>query len=383
MTPSYQAGFVLREDIRKWQLYSLIAGVLLLAASVAGAFFHAQDFFHAYLVGYLFWIGLALGALGFLMLQYLTGGAWGVVTRRILEAATRTLPLLAVLFIPIVFGLRELYDWAKPAAVEHSRTLQHRAGYMNSGFFIGRAFTYLLIWLSIAYFLNRWSVREERARQPLLEKLSAPGLILFLFSVSFASVDWAESLETRWSSSIWGFLFIASQGVMALAFTIIVMALFSRREPLSTAIRSSHFYDLGTMLFANLMLWAYFAFCQYVIVWSGNLPSEIHYYMTRTGTSWGWLGMCLIVVQFFIPAMLLLSKPLKRSPFLLSSVAILLLIMNYFDLIWVVLPSHYNSGFRIQWMDVLTPLGLGGVWLWAFLRELPRFPLLPVSSVDL
>lgn len=386
MTPSYSADSQLREDLARVRLPILIAGILLLAASVAGAFFSPGDFFRSYLIGYLFWIGLTLGSMAFLMLQYLTGGAWGVVIRRTLEAATRTLPLLAVLFIPIGFGIGNLYDWAHPNLVQNDKILQHRSSYTNPAFFFARAGIYLLTWMVFAFFLNRWSAeqdRDPRGQHSRLVKLSTGGLILYLFSITFASIDWAESLQTRWASTMWGFLFIAAEGLTALGFVIIVMTVLSRREPMSGVLKPDHFHDLGKLLFANLMLWAYFAFCQYLIVWSENLTDEIPYYLPRTNTSWGWFGVSLIVVQLVVPALLLLNRDLKRNAYLLSGVVVIILVMRYMDLIWIVLPGYYKGGFRIQWMDVLTPLGIGGVWLWAFLRELPRYSLLPVNAVQL
>ncbi len=361
----------------------LIAGSALLAASVAGAFFNPGDFFHAYLIGYLLLIGLALGSLAFLMIQYLTGGAWGVVSRRPLEAATRTLPLLAVLFVPIAFGMGNLYAWAHPDLVLHNKTLNHRKSYTNPVFFVIRAVLYLAIWVSLGYFLNRLSAEQDRDpafQESRLAKISVPGLILYLFSITFAAIDWAESLDIDFSSSMWGFMFIAAEGLTALCFLILVMTLLYRWGPLSTVLKPDHFHDLGKMLFANLMLWAYFAFCQYLIVWSENLTSEIHYYIPRTKTSWAYLGIALIVVNFLIPMLLLLNRSLKRNPYSLCGVVVIILAMRYWDVIWIVLPGYHNSGFQIEWMDILTPLGLIGIWLWAYLRELPRLPLLPLNT---
>lgn len=376
----------LQRSLTRLRRSVLLAGALLLAASVAGSYFSPNDFFHSYLIGYLFFLGLTLGSMAFLMMQYLTGGAWGVVTRRALEAATRTMPLVAILFIPIGCGISNLYPWARPEMVRHDHILLHRSSYMNADFFLARAAIYLVIWTAFAFFLNRWSTEQDRnprGQESRLAKLSVPGLILYLFSITFAAIDWAESLEVTWASTMWGFMFIAAEGLTALSFLIVVMAVLSRREPMSHILKPDHFHDLGKMLLANLMLWAYFAFCQYLIVWSENLTHEIEYYLPRTKTSWGWLAVALIVVQFLIPAMLLLNRSLKRSAILLSGVAIVIFVMRYFDLIWIVLPAYYDKGFRIQWMDVLTPLGIAGVWLWLFLRELPRFPLLPVNAPQL
>lgn len=375
----------LHANMKRLRLSVLVAGILLLAASVAGAYFSPNDFFRSYLIGYLYFIGIGLGSMAFLMIHYLTGGAWGVVTRRTLEAATRTLPLLAILFIPIAIGIGNLYDWARPEVLQHDRILLHRSAYSNPDFFWARAGIYLVVWNVFAYFLTRCSIGQDRGLpvHSRLQKLSAGGLIFYLFSLTFAAIDWSESLETRWASSMWGLMSIAAEGLTALAFLVVVMAVLSRREPMSRVLKPDHFHDLGKMLLANLMLWAYFAFVQYLIVWIENLTDEIQYYLPRTGTSWGWLGVARIVVLFLIPMMLLLNRSLKRNAYLLAGVAVIILVMRYFDVVWIVLPSYYRHGFRIQWMDVLTPLGLAGIWLWAFLRELPRFPLLPVNAPEL
>jgi len=387
MSPSGNSSYRLPADWGRVRWPLLIAGLLLLGASAVGAVYSPNDFFRSYLIGYLFFIGLALGSMAFLMIQYLTGGAWGIVARRPLEAATRTLPLLAVLFIPIGFGMSSLYPWAQNVLVQNDKILLHRRAYANPTFFLFRAAIYMLIWLSFAYFLNRWSAEQDQSQgnqHRRLATLSVPGLILYLFSITFAAIDWAESLEIEWSSTIWGFMFIAAEGLTALGCLILIMTVLYRRSgPLGSILKPDHFHALGTMMFANLMLWAYFAFCQYLIVWSENLKNEIHYYLTRTRTTWAWLGVALIVMQFLIPMLLLLNRQLKRNPYLLSGVVIVILAMRYFDLVWIVLPGYYKSGFRIQWMDVLTPAGLAGVWLWAYLRELPRFPLLPLNAPEL
>ncbi len=385
MTPSYSPGLLLRDDLRRFEFAVLLGGALLLGASVIGAFFGPGDFFRGYLVGYLFWLGVTLGSTGLLMIYYITGGAWGVVTRRLLEAASRTLPLLAVLFIPLGLGVSTLYQWAHPDLVKLDATLQHRSGYLNPPFFFVRAGIYLILWNVFAYFLNRWSAEEDTTpgiNRSRLTKLSVPGAIVLLFSISFAAVDWTASLETRWASTMWGFLFVAAEGLTALSILILAMTWLSRREPMADLLSEDHFHDIGKMLFADLMLWAYFAFCQYLIVWSSNLTHEISYYLARTRTSWGWVGVVLIFFHFFIPMLLLLNRNLKRNAYSLSAVAVLILVMQYLDLIWIVIPAHYRQGFRIQWMNVTTPLGLGGLWFWAYLRELPRRPLVAATAPE-
>jgi hypothetical protein len=375
----------LAHELRRWQMPALIGGIALLIASIIGAFFWPEEFFRSYLFGYLFWLGLALGSMAIVMTQYLTGGAWGVVTRRTFESATRTLPLLAVLFLPIAIGIPHLYHWAHPELVQADDVLRHRSSYMNVPFFIGRAVAYFFIWLIFAYFLNKWSRDEDElgSRQTVLARLSAPGLILYVFSVTFSSVDWAESLADHWFSTMWGFLFVAGQGLAAMCFAIVIIALLSRRKPMADAVRPSHFQDLGKLVLMFLMLWAYFQFSQLLIVWSGNLSNEIPWYMPRFATTWHGVGAALIYVQFVIPFLLLLSRPLKRNRWTLSAIVLALLVMRVVDLFWIVMPQFHLDGFHLSWLNFSVPLALGGIWIATFLWQLQKRPLLPLQDPTL
>ncbi len=385
MNGTYMPSLELERALTRWQNPAIVMGVILLAVSIIGAFFNPNEFFGSYLFSYLFWIGLALGSMAIVMTQYLTGGAWGVVTRRTLESAMKTLPLLAILFIPIAAGIPHLYHWSHPEIVRADDVLQHRSGYMNTDWFIGRAVVYFIIWLTFAYFLNRFSLAEdEQGNQQLrLARLSAPGLILYVFTVTFSSVDWAESLADHWFSTIWGFLFVAGQGLMAMCFVILMMAILSRRKPLSDALRPSHFHDLGKLLLMFLMLWAYFQFSQLVIVWSGNLSTEIPWYIPRFATTWRGFGSALIYLQFIVPFLLLLSRPLKRNPWTLCIVVAILLVMRFIDLFWIVMPEFYPSGVHLHWLNFSVPLALGGIWIGAFLWLLKQRPLLPLHDPNL
>lgn len=384
MTPAYPAGALLRETNR-YAIPALAGGVLLLIVSIVGGFFSPNDFFRSYLMGYLFWFGLTLGSMSIVMLQYLTGGAWGVVARRPLESATRTLPVVALLFVPIFFGLHSLYEWDNPVLVLREPVLEHRSSYMNPTFFIVRAIIYFAIWAVFAYFLNRWSAEEDLqgSRQKKLEALSAPGLIVYVFTVTFAAVDWAESLETHWFSTMWGFLFVAAQGLASMGFVIVVMAWLWKREPMRDVLKPVHFYDLGKLLLMFVMLWAYFAFSQLLIVWAGNLSDEIPWYFYRLSNSWGWLGVLLILFQFMVPFLLLLWRSLKRNAVLLSGVVGILIFMRFVDLMWIVMPSYYHRGFRLHWLNICLPLAIGGIWMAAFLWQLSKRPLLPLGAPNL
>ncbi len=372
-------------DLRRLFTAALGVGVVLSIISLIGLFFSPGDFYRSYLMGYLFWLGLTLGSLGIVMMQYLTGGAWGVITRRTLESATRTLPVLALLFIPVAIGIPHLYDWAHSNLVQNEYVLHHRAGYMNTPMFLVRAVIYFLIWGVFAFFLNKWSAEQDERGgfEKRLAAISAPGLILYVFTVTFSAVDWAESLETDWYSTMWGFLFVANQGLTAFAFIIIAMALLARREPLASRFKASHLHDLGKLLLTFVMVWAYFSFSQLLIVWAGNLTDEIPWYLRRFATSWGWLGVALILFEFIVPFLLLLSRPLKRNVTALCSVVGIIIVMRFVDLMWIVMPSYYQRGLRIHWLNFSVPLALGGLWIASFAWQLQNRPLLPVHAPNL
>lgn len=377
-------------EVDQFQRRALMVGVIGLAVCVLGAFFNLDQFFRSYLVGYVFWAGIALGCLAILMLQHMSGGAWGLVIRRLLEAATRTFPLLAVLFLPIAFGVRSIYIWAQPShanapeALKHA--LAHKAPYLNVPFFLGRAVFYFAAWNLMAYFLNKWSLEQDRTKhRPIttkLQGLSASGLVLYGLTVTFASIDWLMSLEPQWFSTMYGILVMGGQGLSAMAFIIAVAVLLTRYKPLSDVIKPSHMHDLGKLMLAFLMLWAYFSFSQFLIIWAGNLPEEIPWYVRRLQTSWKWVGMAMVVLQFALPFVMLLSRDLKRNARTLVVVAISIIIMRFVDLIWMTGPEFHESAFWIHWMDVVMPIGLGGLWLAFFAHQLKARPLLPIGDPE-
>jgi hypothetical protein len=319
------------------------------------------------------------------MVQHLTGGAWGVVTRRSLEAASRTLPILAILFIPILIGIPWLYQWAHPDVVRSDPVMLHRSGYMNTPMFLVRALAYFAIWTTFAWFLNQWSAEQDRIGNQLhrLAAISAPGLLIYVFTVTFSSVDWAESLVNHWFSTIWGFIFVVDQGLTAMAFSIVTLALLARRRPLSEIVNAAHFHDLGKLLFMFIMLWGYMEFSQLLIVWAGDLTVEIPWYLPTFGTTWGYIGAGLIVMQFLVPFLLLLSRDIKRNPILLCRVVGIILFMRFVDLFWVVMPNYHPTGFRLNWMNITLPLALGGLWIATFVWQLKKRPLLPLQAPNL
>ncbi|MEP7272024.1 MAG: hypothetical protein ABI882_11010 [Acidobacteriota bacterium] len=364
---------------------ALIVGLLGLAVCGVGFVLDREQFFRAYLVGFLFWIGIALGSLGLMMVQYLSGGAWGLVIRRILEAASRTIfPIGVVLFIPIIFGMHDLYHWTHAEVVAADPILKHKEAYLNTPFFLARTAGYFLIWGLLSMLFSRWSKEHDasgsqQVRQRL-SNLSGPGIVIFCLTVSLAAMDWAMSLDPHWYSTIYGLLLIAGQAISAMAFAIMMAMMLSKHEPMSEVYRPTHFHDLGKLLLAFIMLWAYFAFSQLLIIWSANLPEEIPWYLRRFNSGYRYVGIALLLLHFALPFALLLSRDLKRNARRLAVVAGLVLVMRVVDLVWLVSPAFKDSHLASGWMFVAAPIGLGGIWLWWFARELQGRPLLPVNE---
>ena len=371
-------------EVGTFQKRALIVGVVFLLLLGVGAIINRPQFFHSYLVGYLFWAGIALGSLALLMLQHLTGGHWGLVIRRVLEAATRTLPLVAVLFLPIIIGAHDIYPWTHDEEMSKTPALAQKARlYLNMPGFVGRAVLYFALWGTLAYLMNKWSWEQDRTAERRFTKrmrmLSGPGIMIFVLTVTFASVDWAMSLNPEWFSTIYGLLFVGAWALSALAFAIAMMALVGRREPLARVVRPNHFQDLGKLMLAFVMLWAYFSFSQYLIVWSGNLPEEIQWYLPRVSGGWGAIALSVVIFHFALPFMLLLSASLKRDAGKLLILAIVILIIRQVDFFWMIAPEFTHS-FHVSWMDVVAPIGIGGVWLAMFFWQLSKRPLVPIND---
>jgi len=386
MTSATQPAVARLEAIQK---AAIAVGVVGLGLTVVGAFADPVQFFRSYLFGYLFWLGIGVGCLSILMIQHLTGGMWGRVIRRILEAGTRTFPLLAVLFIPIVLGLGELYVWTHAEQVAADPVLQHKSAYLNVSFFLGRAAVYFLAWLGMAFFLNKWSLEQDQSPGPRLagrlRSLSGPGLVAMALTITFSSVDWGMSLDPHWFSTMYGVLFMIGQALSAMALVIVMVALLAHVEPLASVVQKEQVHDLGKLLLAFVMLWAYVNFSQLLIVWSGNLPEEIPWYIQRLHGGWQWLALGLVVFHFALPFLMLLSRDLKRNAKLLGGVAALILLARSIDLFWLLAPSFqghggHGGGLSLHWLDFSALVGIGGAWVALFAWQLKGRPLLPLGE---
>ena len=378
----------LRTSLRQWRVRAGIVGMIGIVGLAAGAFVAREQFFRSYLWSYIMFVGLSAGSLSWLMLQYLTGGAWGVVIRRPAEAAARTLPLLALLFIPIALGIPNLYSWSHQSTVAADAVLKNKETYLNVPFFLVRAALFFAGWIFLSFYLSRWSAKEDiegpARAQSKMAALSAPGLIFWAFSVTFMSIDWVMSLNPHWFSTMFGLLFVIGQGLSAMAFLVTVLVFLSTFRPMSDVLTARHLHDLGKFLLATVMVWAYFSFSQFLIIWAGNLPEEIPWYVERLRGGWQYVGLTLVLGHFALPFALLLSRDLKRNFKLLRAIAVFILLMRAVDLYWLVVPDAVRGGgLAVSWLDFVTPLGLGGIWLAYFLIQLEKRPLMPINEPQL
>jgi hypothetical protein len=380
-------GYTPPADLSRVSMRALIIGVIFTVVLIVGAFIDREQFFHAYLVGFILWIGITLGSLALLMLQHLTGGAWGLVIRRVLEAATRTLPLMIILFLPIILGLKYIYPWTDPLFMKATTALQQKTKYLNPSFFMIRAAIYFVFWSLLALLLNWLSLEQDRTADKNIRKrfqmVSGPGLGLLIISMTFASIDWIMSLEPAWMSTIFGLIFVASGSLSALAFTIVVMSWLRQRDPMNRVAQTPHFHDWGNLLLALVMLWSYFAFSQYLIIWSGNLPEETTWYVARTHSGWGVIAIAIAILQFIFPFITLLSRAAKKSSERLASLAVLILVMRFVDAIWLIEPAYNPGHFQVSWMDAVAPIAIGGLWVAAFAWQLQKRALVPINDPQL
>jgi len=333
------------ESIDRIRQRALVAAVIGLVICVIGIFKSPDRFFPAYLLAFMFVLGLSLGSLGLLMLQHLTGGNWGIVIRRPLESATRVLALVAVLFVPIFFGMKYLYTaWLNAPPAGHEGALSDfQRSYLTLNGFRVRAILYFAIWGILVFLFNSWSRQQDANPEDLsvrrrFKMLAGPGIIIYVFVMTFAAIDWVMSLSPHWASTIYGFLFVVGQLISSMSLMIAIVVLLARTGPLSGVLQPRHIHDLGKLLLAFVMLWAYFQFSQLLIIWSGNQPEEITFYYSRLHSQWGVVAIIVVIFHFFVPFFLLLSRDLKRNPALLRGVAIWLILMRLVDLFWYTRP---------------------------------------------
>ncbi len=374
--------FLLPEKYRAIQSRALIVGGFAALACVFGFLGNRQQFFQSYLVGWMFWLAIALGSLAWLMINHLTAGGWGIVMRRSWEAAARTLPFLLLLALPFSFGMADVFSWAGPEAA-HDPLIQKKAAYLNVPFFWLRALVSFGVLSALALVLSRYSAEQDRSGAAdttrRLRLLSGPGLVIYVLCCSLVCWDWLMSLDPHWFSSLYGIYFLCMTALSSLAATVILSWHFAADGPMRAAFRTKFFHDQGKLCLALTMFWAYMTLSQFLVTWSGNVPEFVTWYIDRNTGGWKAFSVLVVVLHFFVPYALLLSAALKRRPALLAAVALYLLAVQWLDFYWQTAPT-WHQRITAHWLDLATIVAVGGLWLGCFLHQLRRRTLLPVND---
>ena len=387
---SYATAPQLRDTLKRNSSIAAFIGLVFLTLTVAGKFIggSAEQFLRSYLVGFWLWFGCSAACLVILMTQYLTGGAWGLVIRRPLEAGAKTLYVMCLGFLPLLIWVDKIYWWATPAGLA-DKVIKAKSLYLNVPFLWGRWVIYSVFLMGFTYLLTKWSKEEDETKSTAvsarLEALSAPGVLIFFLLMTFCAVDYLMVLEPYWYSTVYGFMIVIGSCLTAMSVMVATLVKLSNSEPMHHAITKKHLHDLGKLLFALVMLWAYLNFSQLLITWSGNLPTEIVWYIKRWNGGWGWVALILLIGHFVLPFLMLLSQPAKKTKSVIFAIAVYLVIVHAVDVFSLVQPNFTkwdNPQFSISWMDIAAPLGFGGLWLALFFRNLAAQPLLPTGAPD-
>ena len=369
--------------IARLQTPLLIVGIVSLAISAIGLR-HPQEFFRAYLPSFLFWLSICAGSLAILMLQYLTGGEWGLMIRRPLGAAARTMWLMAILFIPVLLGMNEIFPWENHEWAQHDDVVSKKLWYLNNTRFIVAAAVYFFCWILWAWAIRRLSLKfyEDRAPETNLarSRWAGAGLPMIVLTLTFASVDWMMSLEPRWYSHMYGITFVVGCGLSAFAFVIFFLARLAHTEAMAGILRPTHLRDLGNLMLTFVMFYAYVQFSEFLLIWYANTTEEIPHFMIREHGGWGAMALLIVIFHFFLPFFMLLMRPIKDRAETIAVVAIVVLVMRYIAIYWLVAPSWYGENFHYSWIDFTSLLGIGGVWMAAFINQLKGQTIIPIHE---
>lgn len=377
---------------------ALIAGAIGVAGLVVGWLTDSTKFYQSYIFGYAYWMTLNLGLLGWMLLHNMTAGKWGFTIRRFLQAGTFSgsffyspLVLMAVLFIPIIIGSQTLYEWMRPGVVESDHMLHAKAFYMNEPFWYARLIFFFVFWIGISVVSKRLLNQEERIYDPTrsrmrtIQRVSAAGLVLFVLTMNFSWTDWTMGLEPKWFSTMYGVIMLAGGALSSIALSNVMTVSSSDYAPFSKYLDRKTFHDLGNLMFALTIFWAYVSFSQYLIIWVGNLAEEAGWYLKRINGANEFIAYGLLVFHFAFPFLVLIQRWVKRNPKSLRTMAFYILAMHFLDMFWQIKPAFQQVGdtsLNVHWLDFAAFLGIGGLWVFVFLTALARMkaPLLPAHD---
>jgi len=362
----------------------LFLAVIGLVLTAVGYFVDAEQFFFSYLTAYVYWLTIALGGLFFTMLHHIVNAKWSVVLRRLSENIMSPIPIMAIFFIPILFGMNHLFQWSQTDIVANDHLLQAKSGYLNITFFIIRLVIYFAIWIFLTVKLYKMSLNQDiehtRDMTRKFRVISGAGIILFALTLTFASFDWLMSLDPHWYSTIFGvYIFSGSLLAMLALLTVIVM-IMAGKKILSKEITPEHYHDLGKLMFAFTIFWGYMAFSQYFLIWYGNIPEETIWMLHRWEGTWKTISLILVFGHFVIPFFVLFPQTIKRNRTVMILMGIWLLVMHWIDVYWMVMPVLHHHGYHLSWMDLTAFIGLGGLMFWLFWRKMQRNPLVPIGD---
>jgi hypothetical protein len=363
----------------------VFAALVSILACVAGYLTNEERFFRSYLVAFTFTSAIGLGAFFFVQVQYLTGSAWSVVLRRIMENIMVTLPWGVVLFIPVAFGLNYLYPWTNREFMLASEMLTAKMSYLDSNPFLIRTLAFFVVWSIWVFSIYHQSTKQDSTRSVqqmyVISRWSAPGLFLVVVVGSLAAFDWLMSLEPGWYSTIFGLYYLTDGGLAFMSLVTLICLGFRRSGVLANSINHEHYHDLGKWIFALTCFYTYIAVSQFLLIWYADLPEETVFYRHRAHGGWLAISLALPFLRFFIPFFTLIARPVKRKLKVVGVMAAYSLIMVYLDLYWVVMPNFYAEGPQIHWLDFATLGATVTVTGLVFWSRFKKHKLAPVGDL--
>lgn len=367
-----------------YKKFAILVAAIGGGLSFVGLGLDRQQFFVSYLEGFLWVAAIPFGAFGLLMIHTLTGGKWGWTIRPFLVSAAKTLPLIAVLFIPVALGMKDLYIWTNHEVVNHDPVLASKVAYLNEQFWLARTVFYFASWIVLSWLLlrrlvpNPEKISDIKVLHPA-QRVAAGGFLFFFLTASFASIDWVMSIEPHWFSSVYGALMLTGCAMSAFGFSTWCLIALDKKSP-NMWMTQNNVHDLGKFLFMTVMLWGYLSLSQYLIIWAGNLPEETYWYHERGMGLWKWISLFMVFFQFVLPFCWLMSKHIKRNVKMLPIVISLLFVMRWLEQLWLVKPGLMVGKFPFHFLDFTVPAAIMGIWLFVYFTFLSKAENVPVPD---